>query len=65
MFYDYRATTYKWLLPHNALSDPVFATINDSFANLNTTAYVIVDSYSKNIITFETMSHNIANVRVD
>ena len=47
MFYDYRATTYKWLLPHNSLSIADFTKINTSFANLNTTAFVIVDSYSK------------------
>ncbi len=53
MFYDYRATTYKWVLPHNSLSESVFSTINDSFVILNSTAYVIVDSYSKNDITHD------------
>jgi hypothetical protein len=48
MFYDYRATTYKWLLPHNALSISDFTKINTSFANLNTTAFITVDSYSVN-----------------
>lgn len=51
MFYDYRASTYKWVLPHNALSIADFTKINASFANLSTTAYVTVDSYSKNNIT--------------
>jgi hypothetical protein len=59
MFYDYRATTYKWLLPHNALSISDFTKINTSFANLNTTAFITVDSYSKNYHTYKIDVHKI------
>jgi hypothetical protein len=48
-FYDYRSTEYMWTLPHNTLSIADFQTINASLADENSSAFVIVDSYSKSL----------------